>query len=220
MAEVGADYKSFRPGRRSGLFDTPVADQGIIWRWWRSRQFERLAGHGSLARDSSSSGNFASNSTSEIPKASAVALLGAPSATIARTKRRSASLNFEAPHLSAASASLSACTRGVIAFRFRPDPGLAPPRPIPRDFVISNPFELFATKRSPYPQRDKSNCRTVAKSDSRRRAVTHHRLAVLCLGRGAVLTGSIVRWAARSQVIQRILTVLHLAIRSDGALDS
>ena len=129
-----------------------------------------LAGCKSPARDSSSSGNFASNSTSEIPNALAVALFGAPNAIIARTKRRSASLNFEAPHLSAASASLSACTRGVIAVGFRPDPGLAPPRPIPLDFVISNPS--FGDQEIPNPQGDKSNYRTVAKSDSRRRALT------------------------------------------------
>jgi hypothetical protein len=31
----------------------------------------------------------------------------------------------------------------VMAFRFRPDPGLAPPRPIPLDFVISNPLNFW-----------------------------------------------------------------------------
>jgi hypothetical protein len=92
-----------------------------------------------FSADSSSFGNFASNSTSEIPNAPAVALFGAPNAIIARTKRRSASREVEVPHFSAASASLSASTRGVIAFGFRPDPGLAPPRPIPFDFVISSP---------------------------------------------------------------------------------
>jgi hypothetical protein len=122
-----------------------------IWRRLRSRQFERLAGHGSLTRDPSSSGNFASNSASEIPNAPAVALFGAPNAVIARTKRRSASPKFEAPHFSAASASLSASTRGVIAFRFRPEPGLAPPRPIPLNCVISplgGPSSLFDCNRS------------------------------------------------------------------------
>jgi hypothetical protein len=104
--------------------------------WWLAREKPR---DGSLAWDPSSSGNFASNSASEIPNALAVALFGAPNAIIARTKRRSASPNFEAPHFSAASASLSACTRGVIAFGFRPEPGLAPPRPIPLDFVIFKP---------------------------------------------------------------------------------
>jgi hypothetical protein len=115
------------------------------WRRLRFRQLARLAGHGSLAGDPSSSGNFASNSASEIPNAPAVAIFGAPNAVIARTKRRSASPNFETPHFSAASAAsapLSASTRGVIAFRFRPEPGLAPPRPIPLDFVISNPLNL------------------------------------------------------------------------------
>jgi hypothetical protein len=93
----------------------------------------------SPARHSSSSGNFASNSTSDIPNATAVVLLVAPNAIIARTKRRSASRKFDMSVLcSAASAFLSAARRSVIAFRFRPDPGLAPPRPIPRDFVISN----------------------------------------------------------------------------------
>ncbi len=104
--------------------------------WWLVRENPR---DGSLAWDPSSSGNFASNSASEIPNATAVALFGAPSAIIARTKRRSASPNFEAPHFSAASASLRASTRGVIAFGFRPEPGLAPPRPIPLDFVIFKP---------------------------------------------------------------------------------
>ena len=124
---------------------------------------ECLAGCKSAARDSSSSGNFASNSTSEIPNALAVALFGAPNAIIARTKRRSASLNFEAPHLSAANASLSACTRGVIAFRFRPDPGLAPPRPIPRDFVISNPLNFWRPRGplSPKGQEQLSHCREI-----------------------------------------------------------
>ena len=98
-----------------------------------------LAGHKSLARDASSSGNFANNSTSEIPNAPAVALFGAPNAIIARTKRRSASPKFELPQFSAPSASLSARARAVIAFGFRPEPGLAPPRPTPVDFVISNP---------------------------------------------------------------------------------
>ena len=160
---------------------------------------ECLAGRKSPARDSSSSGNFASNSTSEIPNALAVALTGAPNAIIARTKRRSASLNFEAPHLSAASASLSACTRGVIAFGFRPDPGLAPPRPIPLDFVISNPLNFWRPRD---PQRDKSNCRTVAKSDSRWRALRLHGLAVLGLRRVALRSGSIFRRAKRSQISQ------------------
>ena len=104
--------------------------------WWLVRENPR---DGSLAWDPSSPGNFASNSASEIPNAPAVALFGAPSAIIARTKRRSASPNFEAPHFSAASASLRASTRGVIAFGFRPEPGLAPPRPIPLDFVIFKP---------------------------------------------------------------------------------
>ena len=124
---------------------------------------ECLAGRKSPARDSSSSGNFASNSTSEIPNALAVALTGAPNAIIARTKRRSASLNFEAPHLSAASASLSACTRGVIAFGFRPDPGLAPPRPIPLDFVISNPLNFWRPRdpQSPKGQEQLSHCREI-----------------------------------------------------------
>src|SRR5260370_30799481 len=125
---------------------------GSIWRRLRYRQFECLAGHAlvvrdrssSLARDPSSSGNFASSSASEIPNAPAVALFGAPNAVIARTKRRSASPKFEA-HFSAASpasAPLSASTRGVISLRFRPEPGLAPPRPIPLDFVISNPLNF------------------------------------------------------------------------------
>ena len=93
----------------------------------------------SRVRHSSSSGNFASNSASDIPNATAVALLVAPNAIIARTKRWSASRKFETSVLSsAASAFLIAARRSVIAFRFRPDPGLAPPRPIPRDFVISN----------------------------------------------------------------------------------
>jgi FixJ family two-component response regulator len=43
----------------------------------------------SPARHSSSSGNSASNSTSDIPNATAVALFDAPNAIIARTKRRS-----------------------------------------------------------------------------------------------------------------------------------
>ena len=122
-----------------------------------------LAGCRSPARDSSSSGNFASNSTSEIPNALAVALFGAPNAIIARTKRRSASLNFEAPHLSAASASLSACTRDVIAFRFRPDPGLTPPRPIPLDFVISNPLNFWRSSGplSSKGQEQLSHCREI-----------------------------------------------------------
>ena len=164
-----------------------------------------LAGCKSPARDSSSSGNFASNSTSEIPNALAVALFGAPNAIIARTKRRSASLNFEAPHLSAASASLSACTRGVIAVGFRPDPGLAPPRPIPLDFVISNPS--FGDQEIPYPQGDKSNYRTVAKSDSRWRALTLHGLAVLGLRRVALRSGSIFRGATRSQTVQGLARI-------------
>jgi hypothetical protein len=115
------------------------------WRRLRFRQFARLAGHGTLARDSSWSANFASNSASEIPNAPAVALFGAPNAAIARTKRRSASPKFEAPHFraaNAASAPSSASTRGVIAFRFRPEPGLVPPRPIPLGCVISNPLNL------------------------------------------------------------------------------
>ena len=122
-----------------------------------------LAGCKSPARDSSSSGNFASNSTSEIPNALAVALFGAPNAIIARTKRRSASLNFEAPHLSAASASLSACMRDVIAFRFRPDPGLTPPRPIPLDFVISNPLNFWRSSGplSSKGQEQLSHCREI-----------------------------------------------------------
>jgi len=127
-------------------------------------------------------------------------LTGGPNAIIARTKRRSASLNFEAPHLSAASASLSACTRGVIAFGFRPDPGLAPPRPIPLDFVISNPS--FGDQEIPNPQGDKSNYRTVAKSDSRWRALTLHGLAVLGLRRIALGSGSIFRGATRSRISQ------------------
>jgi hypothetical protein len=101
--------------------------------------FRASAGHGSIPLGPSSFGNFASNSTSEIPSAPAVALLGAPNAFIARTKRRSASRRFEASLISAASAFLSASIRGVIAFRFRPDPGLAPPRPIPLDFTILDP---------------------------------------------------------------------------------
>jgi hypothetical protein len=93
----------------------------------------------SPVQHSSSSGNFVSSSASDIPNATAVALLVAPNSIIARTKRRSASRKFEASLLSsAASAFLSAARRSVIAFRFRPDPGLAPPRPSPRDFVISN----------------------------------------------------------------------------------
>jgi len=90
-------------------------------------------------------------------------LFGAPNAIIARTKRRSASLNFEAPPLSAASASLSACARGVIAFGFRPDPGLAPPRPIPLDFVISNPLNFWRPRGplSPKGQEQLSHCREI-----------------------------------------------------------
>src|SRR5258705_9138999 len=98
----------------------------------------------SRGRDCSSSRNFASNSTSEMPNAPAVTLFGAPNAIIARTKRRSESLKFETSLLSsAASTFLSAATRDVMAFRFRPDPGLAPPRPIPLDFVISNPLNFW-----------------------------------------------------------------------------
>src|SRR5712691_4000205 len=97
------------------------------------------ADHRTIPPGPSSSGNFASNSASQIPSAPAVALFAAPNAIIARTKRRSASRNFEASLSSAASAFLSASRRGVIAFRFRPDPGLAPPRPIPLDFTILNP---------------------------------------------------------------------------------
>jgi len=74
----------------------------------RTDETEAFARFRSLARDASSSGNFASNSASEIPNAPAVALFGAPNAIIARTKRRSASPKFEAPHFSAASARLSA----------------------------------------------------------------------------------------------------------------
>ena len=161
-----------------------------------------LAGCKLPARDSSSSGNFASNSTTEIPNAPAVVLFGAPNAIIARTKRRSASLKFEASLLSsAASTFLSAARRDVIAFRFRPDPGLAPPRPIPLDFVISNPLNFWRSS-GPYPQRDKSTCRTVAKSDSRWRALTLHGLAVLGLRRVALRSGSIFRGATRSQISQ------------------
>src|SRR6266446_3140050 len=63
-----------------------------------------------------------------MPNAPAVALFGAPNAIIARTNRRSASLKFEASLLSiAASTFLSAARRDVIAFRFRPDPGVGAP---------------------------------------------------------------------------------------------
>src|SRR5260370_40795523 len=113
--------------------------------WWLAREHPR---DGSLAWDPSSSGNFASNSASEIPNAPAVALFGAPNAIIARTKHRSASRGSKAPPISAASASLSACTRGVIVLVFRPDPGLAPPRPVPFDLVISNPRRWEARLRS------------------------------------------------------------------------
>ena len=104
----------------------------------RTDETEGFARFRSLAQASSSYGNFASNSASEIPNAVAIALFGAPNAIIARTKRRSASAKLEALHFSAASASLSASTRGVIPFGFRPEPDLAPPRPTPLDFVISN----------------------------------------------------------------------------------
>jgi cell division septal protein FtsQ len=57
----------------------------------------------------------------------------------------------------------------------------------------------LATKRSPYPQRNKSNCRTVAKSDSRSWALTLHDLAVLCLGRVVLRVGSTLCGAIRSQ---------------------
>jgi hypothetical protein len=103
--------------------------------------FRTSAGQRSEAPGPTSSGNLASNSASEIPNAPAVALFGASNAIIARTKRRSASREFEAPSLSAASAPLSASRRRVIAFRFGPDPGLAPPRPIPLDFVILKTFD-------------------------------------------------------------------------------
>ena len=88
-------------------------------------------------------------------------MFGAPNAVIARTKRRSTSLKFEALLLSnAASTFLSAATRDVIAFRFRPDPGLAPPRPIPRDFVISNPLNFWRPRGplSPKGQEHLSHC--------------------------------------------------------------
>ena len=172
----------------------------------RTDETEAFARFRSLARASSSYGNFASNSASEVPNAVAIALFGAPNAIIARTKRRSASLNFEAPHLSAASASLSACTRGVIAFGFRPDPGLAPPRPIPLDFVISNPLNFWRSS-GPLSSRDKSNCRTVAKSDSRWRALAPHGLAVLCLCRVAMRSSSIFRRATRSQTVQGLARI-------------
>src|SRR5258708_5883591 len=103
--------------------------------------FRISAGHGSMLPGPSSFANFASISASEMPSAPAVALFGAPNAIIARTKRRSASRKFEASLISAASAFLSASRRDVIAFRFRPDPGLAPPRPIPLDFTILKPFD-------------------------------------------------------------------------------
>ncbi len=149
----------------------------------------------SRGRDCSSSRNFASNSTSEMPNAPAVTLFGAPNAIIARTKRRSASLKFETLLLSsAASTFLSAATRDVMAFRFRPDPGLAPPTDS-SGFRHFQPFELLATKRCPILKGTRANRRTVAKSDSRRRALTPHGLAVLCLGRVAVRSSSIVRGA-------------------------
>jgi hypothetical protein len=107
-----------------------------------------------------------------MPNAPAVTLFGAPNAIIARTKRRSASLNFETSLLSsAASTFLSAARRDVIAFRLRPDPGRAPPRPIPLDFVISDPLSFWQPSGL-LSSKDKSNCRTVAKSDSRWRALT------------------------------------------------
>ncbi len=118
----------------------------------------------SRGRDCSSSRNFASNSTSEIPNAPAVTLFGAPNAIIARTKRRSASLKFETSLLSsAASTFLSATTRDVMAFRFRPDPGLGPPLPIPLDFVISNPLNFWRPSGplSPKGQEQLSHCREI-----------------------------------------------------------
>jgi hypothetical protein len=118
----------------------------------RTDETEAFARLRSPARVSSSYGNLASNSASEIPNTAAVALFGAPNAIIARTKRRSASPKFERPHSSAASASLSASTRGVMAFGFRPEPGLAPPRPTPLDFVISNPLTLAPTDPRRPPQ--------------------------------------------------------------------
>src|SRR5258706_7500374 len=148
---------------------TIFRDRGSLNQIGKKPQSGRAVSRG---RDCSSSRNFASNSTSEIPNALAVTLFGAPNAIIARTKRRSASLNFEASLLSsAASTFLSAATRDVIAFRFRPDPGLAPPRPIPLDFVISNPLNFWRPSGALY-FKDKSNCRIVARSDSRWRALT------------------------------------------------
>src|SRR5260370_20588406 len=122
---------------------------GSIWRRLRYRQFECLAGHAlvvrdrssSLARDPSSSGNFASSSASEIPNAPAVALFGAPNAVTARTKRPSASPKFEAPFTapSPARSPLTASTRRVLSLRVPPDPGLAPPPPLPLALLISTP---------------------------------------------------------------------------------
>ena len=91
-------------------------------------------------------------------------MFGAPNAIIARTKRRSASLKFEASVLSsAASTFLSAARRDVIAFRFRPDPGLTPPRPIPLDFVISNPLNFWRSSGplSSKGQEQLSHCREI-----------------------------------------------------------
>ena len=190
-------------GRAASRYAKGLLDGG---RGARTDETEAFARFRSLARVSSSYGNFASNSASEIPNAVAIALFGAPNAIIARTKRWSASQKFEASLLSsAASALLSASRRDVIAFRFRPDPGLAPPRPIPLDFVISNPS--FGDQEIPNPQRDSSNYRTVAKSDSRWRALTPHGLAVLCLCRVAVRSSSIFRRAARSQTVQGLARI-------------
>src|SRR5436189_1769900 len=122
------------------------------------------AGHRTIPPGPSSSGNFASNSASQIPSAPAVALFAAPNAIIARTKRWSAARKFEASLLSsAASAFLSAARRDVIAFRFRPDPGLAPPRPIPLDFVISNPLNFWRSSGplSSKGQEQPSHCREI-----------------------------------------------------------
>jgi hypothetical protein len=65
----------------------------------------------------------------------------------------------------------------------------------------------LATKRSPIPKRDKSNCRTVAKSDSRWWALTLHRLAVPCLRRSVRHSGSTFRSAARSQPVQGVCRI-------------
>src|SRR6266478_10085320 len=60
------------------------------------------------------------------------------------------------------------CDRFPLSTRSRPWPASTDSSGL-RHFP---PFELFGDQAVPYPQRDKSNCRIVAKSDSRWRALT------------------------------------------------